>query len=199
MNKNIDLIHTTDDGYNSIGYTKIRDLLLANGVSFISIVPLKNKSGFSGSIDKLNIENIHIVKRTISEIILDTTPVNCIRWAIAKGYIPNLIVVGINNGLNLQKDLFISGTLMTACYSANKGYKSLAISQENIELDSNTDAIIKNIQMLITCQDVECYSLNIPYSSEPHNKFIQVYTHKNEEEYIKECKCTLRKLNYLMI
>ena len=77
-------------------------------------------------------------------IVMDGTPVDCIRFGIKK-YNPDLILTGINRGINCGKTMLeSSGTFCSAKYGSKNGIKSLAIS-----LDNKTNMNYEDIKKII--------------------------------------------------
>lgn len=75
---------------------------------------------------------------------LDGTPIDCIKFGL-KRYNPDLVLSGINRGLNIG-DVILneSATFNAVKYASEQGIKSLAISKDNLSnIDYNT--IKKNI------------------------------------------------------
>lgn len=64
---------------------------------------------------------------------VDGTPVDAVHMAIL-GLIPDtidLVVTGINNGLNLGTDVFYSGTVSAALHAVSHGVPAIAVSIDN--------------------------------------------------------------------
>ena len=62
---------------------------------------------------------------------VDSTPADCVRFAVlGLGLEFDLVISGINRGLNIGADNMYSGTVSAACEAANLGVKALALSTQ---------------------------------------------------------------------
>lgn len=60
---------------------------------------------------------------------VDSTPADCVRFAfLALGMKPDLVISGINRGLNIGGDILYSGTVGAASEAVNLGSRGLALS-----------------------------------------------------------------------
>jgi len=60
---------------------------------------------------------------------VDSTPADCVRMAIlGMGLEFDLVISGINRGLNIGADMMYSGTVGAACEAVNLGMKAIALS-----------------------------------------------------------------------
>ncbi|MCL2448327.1 MAG: 5'/3'-nucleotidase SurE [Polyangiaceae bacterium] len=122
---------SNDDGYSSPGIRAVREALIAAGATVIVLAPESEQSASSHSL------SLHrpLRLRAVSEGIfaLDGTPADCVYVALhAAGRVlprrPDLIVSGINHGMNLGQDAFYSGTIAAAREGALRGIPALATS-----------------------------------------------------------------------
>ena len=97
---------------------------------------------------------------------LDSTPADCVRYAILgmKRQF-DLVISGINRGLNIGADIMYSGTVGAVCEAANLGVKAIAFStspafydKAYTQLDKVYTFIYEN-QLLELC---DIYNVNIP-------------------------------------
>src|SRR5690606_3878393 len=120
---------SNDDGYRSDG---IRAMASALREKFEVVIcaPDSEQSASSHSLS-LN-RPLRIIKHGDGEFSVDGTPADSIYVALHEksvlGRRPNLIVSGMNHGLNLGQDVFYSGTVAAAREGALQGYPSLAVS-----------------------------------------------------------------------
>ncbi|MBQ6890230.1 MAG: 5'/3'-nucleotidase SurE [Oscillospiraceae bacterium] len=97
---------------------------------------------------------------------VDSTPADCVRFAIlGKGMEFDLVISGINRGLNIGADIMYSGTVSAACEAANLGVKAIALSTppENYHLATRElDRIASFVRekKLLALSDL--YNINIP-------------------------------------
>ncbi len=97
---------------------------------------------------------------------LDSTPADCVRYAILGMKEPfDLVVSGINRGLNVGADIMYSGTVGAVCEAANLGVKAIAFSTSPAYYDravTHLDQIYAYIlehKLLDLC---DIYNVNIP-------------------------------------
>lgn len=97
---------------------------------------------------------------------LDSTPADCVRYAILgmKRQF-DLVISGINRGLNVGADIMYSGTVGAVCEAANLGVKAIAFStspayydRAYIQLDRIYHYITEH-KLLELC---DIYNVNIP-------------------------------------
>ncbi|MEE8367977.1 MAG: 5'/3'-nucleotidase SurE [Thermoanaerobaculia bacterium] len=125
------ILVTNDDGIDSPGLAELVKALRPLGEVTI-VAPLKNQSGISHA---LNLRDpIFVDQRVVagqSATALTATPVTCVRVAIdqlLEGKRPDLIVSGVNRGLNFGRNTYISGTVAAAREAALQGIPAIAVS-----------------------------------------------------------------------
>jgi 5'-nucleotidase len=121
---------SNDDGYDSVGLHALRTAL-SRDWDVVIVAPELEQSASSHALslrDPLRL-------RTVSEGVfaLNGTPADCVYVALHGGprilpRSPNLVVSGINLGLNLGQDVFYSGTVAAAREAALRGVPALATS-----------------------------------------------------------------------
>ena len=121
---------SNDDGYGSVGLRAMRDAL-ATRADVVTVAPENEQSASSHAL------TLHrpLRLRAVSEGVfaLDGTPADCIYVALhAKERMlprrPDVVVSGINRGLNLGQDAFYSGTVAAAREAALRGIPAVATS-----------------------------------------------------------------------
>lgn len=99
---------------------------------------------------------------------VDSTPADCVRFAIlGLKQKFDLVISGVNRGLNVGADMMYSGTVGAACEAVNLGVQAIALStppanygKATEELDRIFDFIRE--QKLLSIADI--YNINIPAS-----------------------------------
>ena len=97
---------------------------------------------------------------------LDSTPADCVRYAILgmkRKF--DLVVSGINRGLNIGADIMYSGTVGAVCEAANLGVKAIAFSTSPAYYDravEHLDAIYAYICQHKLLELCDIYNVNIP-------------------------------------
>lgn len=121
---------SNDDGVDAIGLRTLRDALGAVG-DVVICAPAVEQSGTSHAI------SLHRPLRLLEEepgiFCVDGTPADCVYVALHSiGRVlprrPDVVVSGLNHGLNLGNDVFYSGTVAAAREAALKGIPGLAVS-----------------------------------------------------------------------
>ena len=71
---------------------------------------------------------------------VDSTPADCIRFAVlGKGMEFDLVISGVNRGLNIGSDVLYSGTVAAVFEAARLGIKGIALSTEPHSYDRSTE------------------------------------------------------------
>ena len=97
---------------------------------------------------------------------VDSTPADCVRFAILGLKMEfDLVISGVNRGLNVGADMMYSGTVGAACEAANLGVKAISLStapedydRATAHLDTIFDFVFKH--KLLEKNDI--YNINIP-------------------------------------
>ena len=134
---------TNDDGIQADGLQALRGALLeVPGIELAVIAPDGNRSATARSITTrrpLWVERVEFEDGTHG-FASDGTPVDCVRLAhlgLIDEFQPDLVVSGINHGLNLGDDITYSGTVAAAFEALLLGLPGIAVSQQSVarELD----------------------------------------------------------------
>ena len=121
-----------DDGHFSEGIRILRDVLLET----FDVVMLAPETEQSAASHALSLHRpLRLRKLEEGIFTLDGTPADCMYVALHAGERvlprkPDVVVSGINRGLNLGQDAFYSGTVAAAREAALRGVPSLAASAE---------------------------------------------------------------------
>jgi 5'-nucleotidase len=121
---------SNDDGYASPGIRAMRDALTATA-DVVILAPETEQSASSHSLSLHRALRLRAVEPGI--FALDGTPADCVYVALHAGERvlprrPDLIVSGINHGMNLGQDAFYSGTIAAAREGALRGIPAVATS-----------------------------------------------------------------------
>jgi 5'-nucleotidase len=127
---------TNDDGIGAAGLHALRRALGAiDDLETRVIAPNSNRSATARSITTrtpLSVEEIEFDDGEVGYA-TDGTPVDCVRFADLGlgGERPDLILSGINHGLNLGDDITYSGTVAAAFEGIVLGIPAIAVSQQS--------------------------------------------------------------------
>lgn len=161
------ILITNDDGYSAEG---IRALALwARKLGDVTVIaPKVEQSGMSHAIDFTRLIEIKEVDEIpgVKTIYVDSTPADCIRYGImGRGEKYDLVLSGINRGVNMGVDLVYSGTVGAIFEAGRLGHKAIAFSTY---VDTIPDAVaqLDEIWSFIEKNDLlhegDLFNINIP-------------------------------------
>jgi 5'-nucleotidase len=130
---------TNDDGVEAAGLAASVEAMLAAGHEVVVVAPSGNRSATGH----------HVTVRTPLELLLveqderlqvwscSGTPADCVRSAQFEGSVRrfDVVVSGLNHGVNLGEDILYSGTFAAAAEAALLGYPAIAASQAGAHAD----------------------------------------------------------------
>jgi 5'-nucleotidase len=125
------ILLSNDDGHSSAGIRAMRNALKAAGAQVIVVAPESEQSASSHA---LSLHRPLRLRRVEPDVFaLDGTPADCVYVALYAGTRllarrPDLVVSGINHGMNLGQDAFYSGTVAAAREGAFRGIPAVATS-----------------------------------------------------------------------
>lgn len=116
----MNILLTNDDGYNSQGILLLKKLLSKYG----KVVICAPRVGMSAKSCSITLHTpVHVNKEEDDVFVCDGTPADCVSFALSSLSIDfDLVVSGINHGLNISLDTMYSGTI-GACLEALKFFK----------------------------------------------------------------------------
>jgi 5'-nucleotidase len=131
------ILVTNDDGVDSPGLLALKQALEPMGRVSV-IAPDSNRSAIGRGItihNPLHVEEVRLADGSTA-LATDGTPVDCVRFATLGllGDRPDVIVSGINLGLNLGDDVTYSGTVAAALEGIILGWPAIAVSQQAVDL-----------------------------------------------------------------
>jgi 5'-nucleotidase len=130
------ILLTNDDGISAPGLQATRRALRALDDVIVDVIaPDANRSATARSIttrSPLNVEEVEFGDGH-SGFACDGTPVDCVRFAELGllGGRPDLIVSGVNHGVNLGDDITYSGTVAAALEGIVLGIPAISLSQQS--------------------------------------------------------------------
>lgn len=139
------ILVTNDDGIFSPGIFALKKALEKSGLVEV-IAPDKNRSAIGRGItigESLDVEEVTFPDGGTG-FSVDGTPVDCVRLA-SLGFLewqPDIVVSGINLGVNLGDDITYSGTVAAAFEGIMLGIPAIAVSIErNLDSDYHFDKV----------------------------------------------------------
>jgi 5'-nucleotidase len=130
------ILVTNDDGVTSPGLLELKQALEPHGRVSV-IAPDSNRSAIGRGItihNPLHVEDVTLADGSPA-LATDGTPVDCVRFALLGllGERPDIIVSGINLGLNLGDDVTYSGTVADALEGVLLGWPAIAVSAQPLD------------------------------------------------------------------
>ena len=129
--KDARILITNDDGYEADGIKLLTEIIEPMVKDVWVIAPSKESSGSGHSLTVRR--NIDVVQRSDQKFSVDGTPTDCVILAlnqIMENTKPDLVLSGINRGVNIAEDITYSGTVGAAYEATIAGVRAIALSQE---------------------------------------------------------------------
>jgi 5'-nucleotidase len=147
------ILLTNDDGIDAPGLFALRDQL-EKIASLVIVAPKFQKSATSAALTLY--EPLVLEKKKEKRIkcySLTGTPVDCVKLAISKLFKkpPDLVISGINRGLNTGSLVLYSGTIAAALEANLLNLTSIAISLEDCEKPDFKTAALISKKVVETC------------------------------------------------
>lgn len=128
---------TNDDGIHAEGLLALRRALLGlEGIDLRIVAPDGNRSAMARSITVRR--PLRVRDETFEDggagLATDGTPTDCVRLAahgVIDGWVPDLVVSGINHGANMGEDVTYSGTVAAALEAVVHDIPGVAISMSS--------------------------------------------------------------------
>jgi 5'-nucleotidase len=161
------ILITNDDGIQAAGLPALVQWAKKYGEVTV-IAPKVEQSGKSHGIEihkGFALEEVDFGPN-VTAFALDSTPADCVRYAIlGRKEKFDLVISGINRGLNVGADIMYSGTVGAVCEAVNLGVKALAFSTSPAyysEAVKHLDDIFTFVQEHKLLEINNFYNINIP-------------------------------------
>lgn len=161
------ILITNDDGIQAAGLIPLVKWAMKLGQVTV-IAPKYEQSGKSHGIEihkSFSLEQVDLVEG-VEAYALDSTPADCVRYAIlGRKDRYDLVISGINRGLNIGADIMYSGTVGAICEAANLGVHALAFSTSPAYYDkavAHMDMAYDFIRKHQLLEKNLFYNINIP-------------------------------------
>ncbi len=155
---------SNDDGYSSPGLQSIRHAL-ARRADVIVVAPEGEQSASSHSLSLHRPLRLRSIEAGV--FALDGTPADCVYVALHAGTRvlprrPDLVVSGIDHGMNLGQDAFYSGTIAAAREGALRGIPAMATSAHpSLDLEPVADLCARIALVLLASPKTRAPLLNV--------------------------------------
>ena len=177
------ILITNDDGYAAKGLRKLVTLMRTLGdVVLISTDEVMSAKSHSCSIrDRIYVSLVH-EEDGFKEYRCNGTPVDCLKLAYKKlcGRQPDLVVSGINHGMNAATTVVYSGTIAAVVEACMNGIDAIGYSLFSLDPDADFDHLdtaILEITKKVLNEGLPkgvCLNVNFPKHSEEPMKGIKV-------------------------
>ena len=187
-----DILLTNDDGYKSAGFLPLLKEL-SKEFSVVAVTPDREKSWIGKAVTTKKVLKVKKVKLDGFEIFTTNgTPADCVQIGLYNilDSFPKMVVSGINQGANVgHARILSSGTVGAAMEASIEGVKALASSlripgeiKKTLDLFDKKNYVVfenpakitaKLVKILIDKKfddDVDLFSVNIPYDVSPNTK-----------------------------
>ena len=194
----MNILITNDDGIDAVGIRLLADFARNLGTVTV-IAPKTEQSGMSHAIDftrPIEIKQVDF-PYGITAYSLDSTPADCVRFAalgLHRQY--DLVLSGINCGVNVGVDLVYSGTVGAVFEAARLGMRSIAFSafpDGQQEAAEHLDEVYRYITEQRLFDENPIFNVNIPkvsrgirmtYQGSPY--FSDAFIRKDGDLYVQE-------------
>ncbi len=127
------ILLTNDDGFNSEGIIILEEVLKSYGHKISVCAPSNQRSASSHAVSLT--KSIHMYSYLKDHYHCSGTPADCLLYGFRSGLFDinefDLVISGINHGLNVSSDILYSGTVSAAKEAVMIGLKAMAISLES--------------------------------------------------------------------
>ena len=125
------ILISNDDGIDAVGIHILEEIASAFSDDVWVIAPMENRSGMSLAISLR--KDVIIEPHGNNRFACSGTPSDCVIMGLGKVMDrgPDLVLSGINAGMNVADDVLYSGTIAAAMEGALMGVPAIALSQRN--------------------------------------------------------------------
>lgn len=181
------ILIVNDDGLYSNGMIHLEEELKKD-FEVYAICPDRQRSATSQAITIR--ETLLVNKITETHFSVNGFPVDCVNIGLYGNLIPeiDIVISGINHGLNLGDDIHYSGTVGAARHAIIHNKKGIAISYDNFDTEGNFHIVAKwfknwLIENYSKLSNDTLYNINFPYW-EDENFFPEIeYTFQGKRLY----------------
>ena len=158
---------SNDDGYASRGIRAMREGLAAAGADVVIVAPETEQSASSHALSLHRPLRLREAEPRV--FALDGTPADCVYVALHAGTRvlprrPDLVVSGINHGMNLGQDAFYSGTVAAAREGALRGIPAVAASvHASVDMARAAETTVRVAMALLEERRAACTLLNLNF------------------------------------
>ena len=173
------ILLTNDDGYFAGGIKALAEELKQHADLF-TVAPSIEQSGISQAITflrPLNPKPVHDAAKSLVGYTVNGTPADCVKLGLHElcPWQPDLVISGINNGLNVGINVCHSGTVGGAFAASMFDVPAIAISVE-----SSDDPRFENVARMVWPTIEKLASTDLPARTISNINFPSVVAERNE-------------------
>ncbi len=161
------ILITNDDGLNAAQLLPLIKWCQKHG-EVTCVVPKVEQSGKSHGIEihkPFEAKQVEL-EPGITVWAVDSTPADCVRFAVLGLKLQfDLVISGVNRGLNIGVDIMYSGTVSAACEAVNLGMQAIALSTPPKNYDHATEKLDEIFDFVAAHELLaknDLYNINIP-------------------------------------
>jgi 5'-nucleotidase len=157
---------SNDDGHTSPGLRAMREALVRHGADVVVVAPETEQSASSHALSLHRPLRLRAASPGV--FALDGTPADCVYLALYAGTRvlprwPDVVVSGINHGMNLGQDAFYSGTVAAAREAAFRKIPALATSAHPaLDLEPVAEVSARLALAMEATGQAALFNLNVP-------------------------------------
>lgn len=166
---------TNDDGVHSEGLRALARAARAQGLEVMIVAPAFDASGSSASMTAMASDGRVLVDTVSSDgdgavLGVQGPPAFIVRAAIygAFGPAPDLVLSGVNRGLNTGRAVLHSGTVGAVLTASNYGRRGLALSadvEDDDSWDPDPGIVASAVRWIVNAPDSTVLNVNMPKGS----------------------------------
>lgn len=167
----MNILIVNDDGINALGIEILTKAASQFGICYVA-APLYEQSAKSASITikgPVIIKDNFKISYAHKAIAIDGSPSDAVRAGLKFFEVDfDLVLSGINNGVNIASDIQYSGTVAAAFEAAIFGVPGIAFSAHDINLEYVFDETVKLLDEIINYQlylETDILNINYPHRS----------------------------------
>lgn len=174
---------TNDDGVHSDGLLVLAEAAVAHGLEVTVVAPAFDASGSSASMTAVARDGKVVVDKVTEHgcatvLGVQGPPAFIVRAAMfgAFGPPPDVVLAGVNRGLNTGRAILHSGTVGAALTAANYGRSGLALSaevEEDESWDPDTPVVARAVDWLTRAPEATVLNVNVPAAGRTGRKGVR--------------------------
>jgi 5'-nucleotidase len=191
------ILLTNDDGVYAPGLAAMERSLRRLGEVFV-VAPLREQSGVAHSVTfltPLQVKKVYVNDKHWAWTV-DGSPADCVKLGVSTilPERPDLVISGINGGLNAGINVLYSGTVAAAVEGAFYGITSIAVSlqyKENEPFQKAADLAVGVIAKILEHNETSgrLYNLNIPLKALQQDKPVVKVVPMDATQYWETFEC----------